>query len=237
MKRSILIILAHPDDESCLLGGTIAKYSRQSIPVDLICATRGEKGTRLGVPKNVDTGKAREEELRSAANILGIRHIYLLDYSDTGLISINLIGIVNRVIEIMKKLQPEVVITFGPDGISGHNDHITIGKAVTIAFEKLKTGGEVLLRKLYYITMPKSAFPEFLDSGIATRSEDEITTAIDISGYLEFKLKAIAVYRSQQDTRRCLEIIKKYRESLVTSMEFLYLAIPKACNTETDLFQ
>jgi LmbE family N-acetylglucosaminyl deacetylase len=82
MNKSIQLVFAHPDDESFGLGSTISKYTHQGIPVDLICATRGEVGTRVNVPKNVETGVACESELRTAAFILGIRNIYFLDYID-----------------------------------------------------------------------------------------------------------------------------------------------------------
>jgi len=70
MRRPVLLVFAHPDDESFGLSGTILKYTRQGVPLDLVCATRGEKGSRLDVPADRDTGDAREAELRAAAALL-----------------------------------------------------------------------------------------------------------------------------------------------------------------------
>ena len=85
MPGPVLLVFAHPDDESSSAGGTTAKYTECGISVDLICATRGEKGTRLDVPPEVDTATAREAGLRAAAGITGIRNIYLLGYMDGNL--------------------------------------------------------------------------------------------------------------------------------------------------------
>ena len=80
MNKSILMVFAHPDDESFGLAGMVTKYTRAGIPVDLICATKGEKGTRRDVTEDISTGMARESELRAAAAIIGIRDIYFLGY-------------------------------------------------------------------------------------------------------------------------------------------------------------
>ena len=122
MPGPLLLVFAHPDDESSSVAGTTAKYTQRGVSVDLICATRGEKGTRLDVPADMDTAKAREAELRVAADITGIRDIYFLDYVDGDLKKADAGEVANRVMKTMQKVQPEVVITFGPDGISEHPD-------------------------------------------------------------------------------------------------------------------
>ena len=71
MNKSILLVFAHPDDESFGVAGTVAKYTHRGVVVDVICATRGEKGTRLDVPDSTSTGATRETELRVAAAIIG----------------------------------------------------------------------------------------------------------------------------------------------------------------------
>jgi len=151
----ILLVFAHPDDESSTAAGTATKYAQCGVPVDLICATRGEKGTRLDVPPDVDTATAREAGLRVAGGVIGIRNIYLLGYIDGELETVDADEVTDKVLDIMRKVCPEVVITYGADGISGHPDHIAIGKAATAAFEKLtESGGGP--RKLYYVPIPKS---------------------------------------------------------------------------------
>jgi len=239
MSGSLLLVFAHPDDESSSVAGTAARYTQRGIPVDLICATRGEKGTRLDVPPEVDTATSREAGLRVAAGMLGIRDIYLLGYMDGDLEKAEAGEVAGRVLDIMRKARPEVVITFGPDGISGHPDHKAIGRAVTAAFETMAASGEGP-RKLYYVTIPQSALAEAGDGdieGLATRPDDEITTVIDISEYLDTKIRALAAHSSQQDARWLVEMFGQAGASSWASKEFLYLASPRHLGKETDIFE
>ena len=202
---------------------------------DIVCATRGEKGSRVDVPDGVSTGVAREAELRTAAAIIGIRDIYFLDYIDGELEKIKPERIVDKVMKIMRQVQPEVVITFGPDGVSGHPDHIAIGKAAAAAFNRLagKAGGP---RKLYYVTIPQSVLPNAEEIGIATRPDEEVTTAVDITKYLDLKIEAIAAHRSQQDARDYSETLSLLKGSGILMNEYFYLASPETTGKETDLF-
>ncbi|MBI4295517.1 MAG: PIG-L family deacetylase [Chloroflexi bacterium] len=236
MERTILLIFAHPDDESFGTGGTAAKYSRQGVAVDLICATRGEKGDRLNVPPAVDTGTAREAELRAAGAIIGIRKVYFLDYVDGELDKASFSDVTSRIIKIMREVKPQVVITFGPDGITGHPDHIAIGKAARRAFEKLKRSQKGL-GKLYYVTIPETTISNGEEPGLATRPDDEVSTAIDISSVLDTKIRAIAAHWSQSDAREFLATLRESQDEPFNRQEFFYLAYPRRAVKETDLFQ
>jgi N-acetylglucosamine malate deacetylase 2 len=236
MKRSILLVFAHPDDESFGVAGTVKKYTQQGVPVDLICATRGEKGARLDVPATIDTGTAREAELRAAATIMGIRDIFFLGYMDGELDKANAEEVINKITDIMRRVRPEIVITFGPDGITGHSDHVAIGKAATKAFERLSAEGGGP-RKLYYVTIAASAVPNADDFGVATRPDEQVTISTNISDYLDSKIQAIAAHRSQQDAREFVEMLKDGRVSGFAEKEYLFLAIPNIGSKETDLFQ
>jgi LmbE family N-acetylglucosaminyl deacetylase len=236
MKRSILLVFAHPDDESFGVAGTVKKYTQQGVPVDLICATRGEKGARLDVPANVDTGTAREAELWAAAAIMGIRDIYFLGYIDGELDKADANKVINRIADIMRRVKPEIVITFGPDGISGHSDHVAVGKAATKAFERLSAEGGGA-RKLYYVTIAESAVPNADDFGVATRPDEQVTISTNISDYLDSKIQAIAAHASQQDAREFIKMLEDSRASGFAEKEYLYLAIPSSATKETDLFQ
>jgi LmbE family N-acetylglucosaminyl deacetylase len=239
MPGPILLVFAHPDDESSSVAGTTAKYTERGVSVDLICATRGEKGTRLDVPTDVDTATARETGLRAAAGIIGIRNIYLLGYMDGNLEKVDTSEIAGRIMNIMRDVQPEIVITFGPDGISGHPDHKAISKAATVAFEMFTEGGN-RPRKLYYVAIPESVLVDIGGeqvSGVITRPDDEITTIIDISRHLDAKIRALKAHSSQQDARRLAEIFQQSGEVRRVSREFLYLAKPKKTTKETDIFE
>jgi LmbE family N-acetylglucosaminyl deacetylase len=239
MSGLILLVFAHPDDETSAAGGITAKYVSQGHTVDLVTATGGEKGTRLEVPEGVETATVRAKEQRTATAITGIRDIYRLGYIDGELEEANFNEVTCKVLEVMDKVQPEAMITFGPDGISGHPDHVAIGRAATAAFEKaIKRGGR--LRKLYYVAIPESAFAS-VEQGevgdVITRPDDEITTVIDISGFLETKLRALGKYRSQEDARWLVDMFRQAGESSWAGQEFLYLAYPRRSGKETDLFE
>jgi LmbE family N-acetylglucosaminyl deacetylase len=236
VNRSILLAFAHPDDESFGLAGTIARYARRGVPVDLVTATRGEKGTRLGVPEGVATGVAREAELRAAGRIVGLRDIYFLGYIDGELDRADPAEVTRKIREIIEQVEPEVLITFGPDGITGHPDHIVAGKAATAAFRELSTAGRAP-RKLYYVTVPGGAFPDGDAGDVFTRPDDEVTTEIDITGLVDLKLRALAAHRSQQDAADFIEMLKQSGDSPFTLHEYLYLASGPAPRKETDLFQ
>ena len=235
MKHSILLVFAHPDDETSSSGGITAKYTRQGVPVDLVCATRGEKGTRLDVPDNMSTGEAREAELRAVAALLGIRNIYFLDYTDAEMTAANPAEITNKVLKIMRRVQPEVVITFGPDGVSGHGDHIAISQAATAAFKKFDEMDDEL-RRLYHVAIPESAVPEGSGYGITTYPDDEVSTIIDIREYIEKKIQALDTYSSQQDAREFAETLRQNRELPFANKEFFTLANSTAPTRETELF-
>jgi len=239
MSDLILLVFAHPDDETSTAGGTTAKYVNQGYTVDLVTATGGEKGTRIEVPDGVETATVRAGEQLAAAAITGIRDIYRLGYIDSELEEADFSTVASKVLEVIEKVRPEVVITFGPDGISGHPDHVVIGKAATNAFKKaFKHGGG--LRKLYYVAIPESVFASFDDGQVGdviTRPDDEITTEIDISGFLETKIRALGKYRSQEDARWLVDMFRQAGESSWAGKEFLYLAYPKHFEKEIGLFK
>jgi N-acetylglucosamine malate deacetylase 2 len=234
VNRSILLAFAHPDDESFGLAGTVAKYVKQGVPVDLVTATRGEKGTRRGIPEGVPTGVAREAELRAAGKIMGLRDIFFLGYIDGELEKAGPAEVTRKIEAIIERVEPEVLITFGPDGVTGHPDHVAAGRAATAAFNELAATGRAP-RKLYYVTLPAGAVDEA--EGLSTRPDSEITTQIDISGFLDVKIKAIAAHRSQEDTVEFIEMLQQDGDSPFAHREYYYLASPPDSRKETDLFQ
>jgi LmbE family N-acetylglucosaminyl deacetylase len=157
-KKSILIVLAHPDDESFGMGGTIAHYTSQGIPVHLICATRGEAGTvePSFLKKHKTIAALRESELKCAAKALGLTSVIFLDYRDSGMIGSkdnkNRLALINapidkvaaKIVKHIRKLKPQVVMTFDAVGGYHHPDHIAIHKATVKAFHD--AGNTKLLR-------------------------------------------------------------------------------------------
>jgi LmbE family N-acetylglucosaminyl deacetylase len=132
----LMCILAHPDDESLALGGTLAKYATEGVEVSLVVATRGERGWFSDwseYPGEQALGKLREMELRRASSALGITRLDFLDYIDGDLDQANSHEAVGKIVHLIRHIQPHVVITFGPEGLYGHPDHIAISQFTTAA--------------------------------------------------------------------------------------------------------
>jgi len=171
MPKTVLAVLAHPDDESFGLGGTLALCARQGYNTYLICATGGEAGTvdaeHLNGFKN--TAELRSNELKRAAKILGLTEVFLLGYRDSGMpgteenkhpdaqINHSVDEVAAKVVKYIRELKPDVVITFDPIGGYKHPDHIHIHQATVLAFEKAndasfhpEAGSPFKPRALYY---------------------------------------------------------------------------------------
>ncbi|HLH25684.1 MAG TPA: PIG-L deacetylase family protein [Chloroflexota bacterium] len=133
---TLLAVFAHPDDESYLCGGTLARYAAAGAQVVLVCATRGE-ARELATPDlaTAETLPAvREAELRAAAALLGIAAVHLLDYRDGTLMDVPFLEGVERVAAIMAASPPTIVLTFGPEGVYGHPDHVAVHRWTKEAF-------------------------------------------------------------------------------------------------------
>lgn len=214
----ILFVFAHPDDETFSSGGTIAMLSKGHA-VKLICATRGEAG-ELGDPplcSQDQLGKVREKELKSAAKILGIKQIYFLDYIDGKLKKISQKEIISKITVILKKENPDVVITFNEEGGSGHPDHISITKATTAAFDIYVTKAKKPV-KLYYRVYPSFVLKRMISNGMYVFADvkgdisDKITTTIDIKKTLNTKMRAAKEHKTQNKDFRAILKNAKYRE-------------------------
>ncbi|MGH6636006.1 MAG: PIG-L deacetylase family protein [Gammaproteobacteria bacterium] len=133
-QLKLMCVLAHPDDESLGTGGTLAKYAAEGIETYLVTATRGERGWTGNEQDNPGLealGKTREAELLAAARVLGLREVKFLDYVDGDLDQSDSLQIVARIVGHLRRVKPQVVITFGPDGVTGHPDHIAVSQFTT----------------------------------------------------------------------------------------------------------
>ena len=129
-ENSLLAVYAHPDDEAFVPGGTIARYALEGIRVTLVCATKGEEGMRGDppLPECMSLGECRRYELIGSCRVLGVDRICFLDCHDKKLNTYAHSDIEGRIVEIIRLVKPQVVITFGPDGITGHPDHLARSK-------------------------------------------------------------------------------------------------------------
>lgn len=148
-EKTLLAVLAHPDDETFGMGGTLALYAQKGVNVHLICATRGEVGEIDQEYKEKIKSAAclRTQELRCAAEVLGIDQLHFLNYRDSGMPGADANNhpralaaqpvekVAEEVAHLMRKIKPDVVITFDPIGGYRHPDHIAIQQAAVKAFE------------------------------------------------------------------------------------------------------
>lgn len=136
MKKKLLLVLAHPDDESFVSGGTIAKYSQLGWQIGLICATKGEAGDRGLYEEDIQLAEIRSQELNAAASVLGISSLSFLPFSDGKLKDVNPGELEDVLYKKLMEYEPDVVITFEPNGITNHPDHMRICISTTFAFQK-----------------------------------------------------------------------------------------------------
>jgi LmbE family N-acetylglucosaminyl deacetylase len=262
MPLKLLCILAHPDDESLGLGGILAKYGAEGVETYLVTATRGEQGW-FGPPEENPgpdaLGKIREQELREAADVLGLREVVLLDYCDGELDRADQRELVRLLAGHIRRIRPDVVVTFDQNGVYGHPDHIAATRAATAAtvaaadagFEV--AGGAVphTVSKLYYFAWTREvqeayerAFGELVMQidGVERRAVPwphwAISTWIDTSTCWERVWEAIRCHRSQlPGYQKLLDLPDEYHQTLWGRLTFhrVYSLVPVG-GKEDDLF-
>lgn len=178
---TLLVALAHPDDETFGSGGLMARAVEEGHRVVIVCATRGEVGEiadpALATPETL--GAVREAELRSAARALGVGDVRVLGHRDSGmagtpenehpqaLLNADPETVVGQLVREIRDVRPDVVVTFEPGGIYGHPDHMVISQRVTAAVERAAAGdGDGTphrVARLYYIAVPRSVVRMFKD--------------------------------------------------------------------------
>jgi LmbE family N-acetylglucosaminyl deacetylase len=143
---TILGVWAHPDDESYLCAGLMARAVRAGDRVVCITATRGELGSpdEERWPPGAPLAAVRSAELEAALKVLGITEHHWLDYPDGGCAQVDQEEAVRRVADIMAEVRPDTVLTFGPDGMTGHDDHKAACRWATAAFDQVGKAGAVL---------------------------------------------------------------------------------------------
>ena len=209
MARSILAVYAHPDDETSSAGALMAMYTAQGVDVHVVTATRGERGT-LGTGgmaiERQDLPKVREAELRAVLQHYGVSNApVFLGYRDQELKDADFGELVDKVFHEMQRVRPDVVLTFGPHGISKHDDHIAIHQATVEAFHRYRVSAGVEPR-LLYSALPKAALEEF-DLRI-DGPETDPNVVVDVASHWHFKVEGLRLYRSQEDAQEFAQMLE-----------------------------
>ncbi len=198
-SKNILIIYAHPDDESFGNAGTIVKYTKETqANIYLAVATRGEAG-KMGEPPlttREQLGSFRAGELKEASAVLGLKDIFFLDFMDGTLDRINdreADELTNKIADVILQLRPDIVITFPEDGISRHKDHIAIHKYCMDAIALI--ANQYTIPKVYFTVVPESIYQSRnITAGVP---DTHITTSINIEEYRNYKYEALTKHRTQ----------------------------------------
>lgn len=217
-RPSVVIAVAHPDDETFGSGGLTALLSNRGVPVHVIIATDGAAGEIADPALDTPGNRARLAEIRraeaeAAAQVLGAAGLHFLDHPDGALDSVALDDLAAEIGAVIEAVRPAVVITFGPEGIYGHPDHIAVSKAASRAFGEAEAevgarGGEAGPLRLFYQVLTAADAKALNENRgpvvlageahpFVGYQENEITTQVDISAVAERKFKALAAHRSQ----------------------------------------
>ncbi len=246
--RSLLGLFAHPDDESRIVGGTLAKYASEGVRVSLVVATRGEAGPcgepPLCTPEELP--QVREQELAEACRILGVAAWELLAYRDGTLADIDRGELTGQLVAAIRRVRPHVVVTFGSEGRTLHPDHIAIHHAATAAFRQAANPQAYLEQglppyaapKLYYTTLPESLV-RAIGWGFPGIPDAQVTVALDVRPWLAQKRRATnEAHRSQAHDQPFANLPEAERWEAL-SVEYFRLAasrLPRQPRHEPDLF-
>jgi LmbE family N-acetylglucosaminyl deacetylase len=255
----LMAVLAHPDDESLGVGGTLARYAGEGVRTFLVTATRGERG-RNGESRDTppaQLGALREAELLAASRALGVSEVRVLDYSDGDLDRAEPREAIARIAAQIRRVKPHVVLTFGPDGAYGHPDHIAISQLTTAAIPIAAGGDEAYgshrVSKLYYIAWTKGKWDAYQAALKTLRARVDgverqatpwpdwaVTTVIDTGDYWPAVWRAVSCHQTQMSIYRNLESLSEERHRALWGTQEFYRAFSLVNGgraLETDLFE
>jgi LmbE family N-acetylglucosaminyl deacetylase len=238
----VLGVFAHPDDESVLAGGVLAAAAAAGADVTVVCATRGESGPLAsGIDATPETlAEVREAELRAACAVLGARTVKCLGLPDGSLEDVAE-QLASEVARLLATLSPDAVVTFGPEGLYWHQDHIAVHDAVAAALE-----GTSRRPAIHHLVWPHGWMSDLVEAmrgrGLAPNlwgldpeswgsDPDANTVALDVRAHLDAKLHAIGCHASQLPPDHLFRIVPRDlaetylgREHVLASADGLLLA-------------
>lgn len=259
-------VLAHPDDETLGMGGTLARYAAEGVAVHVITATRGQRGRyrdNSDHPGPEALGRIREAELRAAAAVLGVEEVRFLDYWDQDLDQADPREAVGAIAGHLRRIRPQVVATFAPDGGYGHPDHVAVSQLATAALIAAADPGFPVapgvgaaphrVSKLYYIAWTAAKWEAYqqafkrlvsrvdgVERQAAPWPDWAVTTVVDTREHWQTVWRAVRCHESQMAIYGPLgELSPAHHEGLWGTQEF-YRAmslVNAGRRRETDLFE
>jgi LmbE family N-acetylglucosaminyl deacetylase len=210
----VLAVFAHPDDESLACGGTLAMLSDAGARVVIMCASHGERGSDRGPVRDDALGRERAQELRIAAEALGVAEVRLLSHPDGSLRWAEPTYFNAELVSFLRRYLAAAVITFGNDGLYWHPDHIGVCERVVTAVQSFGDDAP----PLYHVTMPAGVMTEVVRAARARGwtppargfwslvpesfglLADPHTIQVDVQAVVPRKLAAIVAHRTQMGT-------------------------------------
>jgi LmbE family N-acetylglucosaminyl deacetylase len=257
---SLLCVVAHPDDESLGFGGLLAHAAAHGVATHLITATRGEQGWAGAAnqhPGATALAELRSDELYAAGAILGLRSIQLFAYPDGGLAEVPAAHIQAHIAAVIRQIRPNVVVTFGPEGATGHPDHIAISQFTTAAIVQAACHASAhapahQVQKLYYLAESAERNAGFdaifgpSAMSVAGRVRHvpgwplwAISTRINTRPYWRTVWNAVRCHRSQLPMLDALDALPEAIHRNLWGTQELYRVFsttPTSTPYETDLF-
>jgi LmbE family N-acetylglucosaminyl deacetylase len=263
---TLMAVHAHPDDEALGTGGVLARYADEGVRTVLVTCTNGELGDAPGGIKPGDPGHdesvvvpLRLKELEASCQVLGVSHLELLGYHDSGMegwpqntapgafwqVPVAEAG--HRLAELMEKYQPQVVVTYDESGFYGHPDHIQANRITLAAIEECQVPA-----KLYYTAVPRSTIRGMgsllAEAGIERPAEIEertdfgtpdelITTTVDCHTVADRKYASLLAHASQSDNIFFLQMGQELFAKVMGTENFVRVSDSTGAPTpEDDLF-
>jgi LmbE family N-acetylglucosaminyl deacetylase len=265
---TLMAVHAHPDDEATSTGGTLARYSDEGVTTVLVTCTDGSAGDGPGGVKPGEPGHdpeavaaMRRQELDASRRILGVTHLEMLGYRDSGVMgwptndaagsfwTTPVDEAAGRLTRLMEQYRPQVVVTYDANGFYGHPDHI---QAHRITMAAVAACG--IPDKVYFPTVPRSGLAEFAarmrragvdwsepDQGQAEfdfgAEDSEIAAWIDVAGTVDRKWEALSAHASQRETIFFLNLDRsEFSEFMSTEVYLRAQDRTGAAVPERDLF-
>jgi LmbE family N-acetylglucosaminyl deacetylase len=261
----LLAVFAHPDDESMGMGGTLAKYSAEGVETHLVCASRGERGWAGPEEQNPGLeklGQVRTKELENAIKELRMKSLHFLDYIDGDVDQADHAEATRKIVTQIRRIKPQVVVTFPADGNYGHPDHIAIGQFTSAAvlcaadssYKDLEDLSSHRVSKLYYMVDGENfinliaPFVGEIEFPVGDQMRGEvpwkewmITTRIDMADHCKTAWRAIHCHQSQLATLGALAEMDEEAAAAVLAMQGTFYRAFSLVNggrtVETDLFE
>jgi LmbE family N-acetylglucosaminyl deacetylase len=230
LPHRLLVVTAHPDDESGGFGGALMLAREVGAETFVLCFTDGQAAHfRAGANGDQDLGKLRRAELDAAAALLGVTQHEVLDYPDGDLAQQNFAEMVGIVVERIRQWRPQVVLTFGSDGgVNLHKDHTMVSMVATAAFhwagrgEMFPEAGQAwVAQKLYWVSTP---FVNVRDRPDLTKSAATVPWSLTLELGDELANRKLQAFKKHSSQQGVLERVGDQVRSVMKREQYLLVA-------------